>query len=98
MPASCVTGEPGKGFQGEGPGIGPLRKGELGAFGYHDVKHLPTKTRRAALRKAVDKYGALSIFRKLNAVAIYDRNTAKQASRIFLSDRNWVRRTYMKRR
>ena len=47
--------------------------------------------RHAALRKAEAKYGALSLFRKLNALFVYTKNSAPASSAIFLADRNWVR-------
>jgi hypothetical protein len=76
------------------PGIGPLKKGDLTQFGYVKVQTLPTETRHAALRAAVDAYGSLTVWRKLNAIAIYSRFRASEASRIFLKDRNWIRRTF----
>lgn len=78
-----------------GPGIGPLKKGELGQFGYHGVRSLPKKTRHAALGKAVSTYGALTTFRKLNALYVYTRRTSPSSSVLFLRDRNWVRAHYM---
>jgi len=77
------------------PGIGPLKKGELGQFGYHEVRSLPKDTRHKALGKAVVKYGALSTFRKLNALYVYTRKSSPSSSAIFYRDRNWVRAHYM---
>jgi len=78
-----------------GPGIGPLKKGELGQFGYHKVRSLATSTRHMALGKAVAKYGALTTFRKLNALYVYTRKASPSSSAIFYRDRNWVRTHYM---
>jgi hypothetical protein len=88
--AACVkdVGKPGKGEQK----IGPLRKGELKKFGY--VYRLPASERRAALAKAVKAYGALSTYRKLDAVAKLTLRTAPEASKIFKEDRDYVRKTY----
>ncbi len=80
----CVTG-------GD---IGPLKKGVLSSTGY-SVKN-KTQTRRKSLRKLVKKEGALKAFRQLNAVAVYDKNSAPTKSRTFKRDRNWIRRTFMK--
>jgi len=77
------------------PGIGPLKKGELGQFGYHQVRSLPKDTRHKALGKAVAKYGPLTTFRKLNALYVYTRKSSPPSSAIFLRDRNWVRAHYM---
>ena len=93
VPSSCIkdVGVSGKGFQGEGPGIGQLKEGELSKFGY---EHVAARTRRhAALTKAVKEYGWLTVFRKLNAVYVLTKNTSPAASIIFLRDRNWVRQT-----
>lgn len=68
--------------------IGRLRKGELAKFGYsfrtsEDVRH-------KALRQAVDEYGVLGVYRKLDAVAKLSKSRLPDASRIFKNDRNWV--------
>ena len=74
-------------------GIGPLLKGKLGQYGYSTKK---TETeRKTALAQAVRDYGATSIFRSLNAIATYNKNTNPEASKIFLHDRDMVKRNYM---
>lgn len=94
--ARCVKdrGLPGKGYQGKGPGIGKLREGELSQFGYSGVSKLSEAQRHTALKKAVAAYGALSLWRKLNAVAVYTKHTSPGVSRIFKSDMAWIRSTY----
>ena len=94
--SACISnvGLSGKGFQGKGPGIGELKEGELSQFGYDHVVKMSTTDRRAALRKAVAKYGSLTVWRQLNARSIYTRNTSPASSLLFLRDRNWVKRTY----
>jgi hypothetical protein len=89
------VGRPGKGYRGSdgNPGIGPLREGELSQFGYSNVVKTSAKTRRNALKKAVKKYGSLSVRRKLQAVATYTKNTSPVASKIFKSDIAWIKRT-----
>jgi hypothetical protein len=96
-PASCITnrGNPGKGLPSGEPGIGPLRKGDLAKFGYDHVTSMSAPRRHIAIAKAVKAYGALTVFRKLNAVYVYTRNTAPAASRIFKEDRDWVKTKYM---
>lgn len=86
----CVkdTGLPGKGEES----IGPLRKGELAKYGY-TVKEGEDK-RRNALRKSVDNYGALGVYRKLDAVSKLTERTIPEASKIYESDRNWVKRKF----
>ena len=82
------------GVAAKGPGIGELKEGELSRFGYDKVVTMSAKDRHAALTKAVNEYGALTVFRKLNAISVYTRHTAPESSRIFLLDRNWVKRTF----
>lgn len=97
VPAALIkdVGRKGKGYHGSdgNPGIGPLREGELSQFGYSNVVKTSAKTRRIALKKAVKKYGSLSVRRKLQAVATYTKNTSPVASKIFKSDIAWIKRT-----
>jgi len=74
------------------PGIGPLRKGNLSRFGYDHVATMPESRRHTALRAAIRIYGTMSVWRKLNAVYVYTRNTAPASSAIFKADRDWVMR------
>ena len=71
--------------------IGTLKKGLLIKFGYQNVTQLSEQQRHEALKKAIRAYGALSVFRKLNAVYVYNRKTNPSHSRIFKTDRDWVR-------
>lgn len=93
VPAACIKnrGLPGKGPT-EGEGFGKLRKGELIKYGYQ--YRLSDALRHAALKRAIDRYGALSVYRKLDAVAKLSVRTAPDASNIFAKDRNWVRGHY----
>jgi len=72
-------------------GIGKLRKGDL--LGYHAA--LPLAKRHAVLRTAVAKFGALSVFRKLNAIYVYNKISSPASSATFLVDRNWIKATFM---
>ena len=45
-----------------------------------------------ALHAAIKKYGGLSTYRKLNAVAVYTKRTSPAASKTFKADRNYVGR------
>ncbi len=90
VPAACIKdrGLPGKGPR-EGEGIGKLRKGELIKYGYQ--YRLSDALRQKALKKAIKRYGPLSVYRKLDAVAKLSLRTAPDASSIFSRDRNWVK-------
>ena len=91
--ASCIKN---RGLSGKGPkngkGIGKLRKGELIKYGYQ--YRLSDSLRQTALKKAVKHYGALSVYRKLDAVAKLSVRTAPDASNIFVRDRNWIRENF----
>lgn len=91
--SACVKdlGKPGK-LPAGAQGIGPLRKGELRAYGYS--YKLPEDKRRAALQRAISKMGALDIYRKLDAIAKLSERSAPAASASFSTDRNWIRATY----
>ena len=93
VPPACIKnrGLPGKGVR-EGEGIGKLRKGELIKYGYQ--YRLSDSLRQAALKKAIKRYGALSVYRKLDAVAKLSVRTAPDASNIFVKDKNWVRENF----
>lgn len=79
-------------FPGE-KGIGKLKTGSLSRYGYDpDYDEL---TRHTALQRAAQKYGALTLFRKLNAVAVLTRNTDPYRSTIYLADRDWVKYMFM---
>jgi hypothetical protein len=86
----CVkdTGLPGKGEKK----IGPLRKGELSRYGY--TLKISEKERHKSLKKAVEKYGALGVYRKLDAVAKLTSRSVPEASKLFEKDRDWVKETY----
>lgn len=91
--AKCIKGR-GKNPSKKGPKlIPPLRRGELKAFGY--ATNLPANKRHAALAKALEKYPALSVFRKLNAVQVLTRNTAPKSSAVFGQDKAWVKKHYL---
>jgi hypothetical protein len=68
--------------------IGPLRKGELSKFGYSF--RTSEEARHKALRQAVDEFGVLGVYRKLDAVAKLSKTSIPEAARIFKADRNWV--------
>lgn len=93
VPAACIIdkGKKGEGVPG-GKGVGPLRKGELTKFGY--TTRLPGEQRHKAMEKAIAEYGALSIYRKLDAVAKLSLRVAPEASKTFKADRDWVMKKY----
>jgi hypothetical protein len=91
--ASCIKnrGLPGKGVK-NGEGIRKLRKGDMIKYGYQ--YRLSDSLRQSALKRAIQKYGSLSVYRKLDAVAKLSQRTAPDANKIFIRDRNWVKENY----
>jgi hypothetical protein len=88
--AACVkdVGLPGKSKQS----IRPLRKGEISKYGY-SMRETEEK-RHKALRKAIEEYGALGVYRKLDAVAKLTERTIPEASKIYSKDRNWIKESF----
>ena len=92
VPASCVQDVGAKGKSATTSRIGPLRKGELKKHGYS--YKLPEDSRHIALTKAIQEFGPLNTYRKLNAVAKLSVASVPKASQIFAADRNWIRTMY----
>jgi hypothetical protein len=88
------VGAPGKGYAQGKPGIGRLRSGELAKYGYTEVQKLSESARHTALARAIEEFGALGVWRKLNAVSVYTRRVAPSASRVFKADMDWIRVKY----
>ena len=70
--------------------IGPLKEGLLKKVGYSVTARV--SRRRAAVKRAVKKYGKTSTIRKLNAVAVYTRRTSPAKSRAFRSDMKFAQK------
>jgi hypothetical protein len=83
------------GLPGKGPGLfGPLRKGELAKHGYSFRRS--NSERHAALRKAIEEYGASGVYHKLDAVTKLFMRTKPKISKRFGEDREWVHRQMRK--
>jgi hypothetical protein len=73
-------------------GIGPLKKNKLTKYGYHfDINK---KDRAVALSKAIKEYGALSVYRSLNAIAVYNKNTHPEMAKVSKEDRDMIREKF----
>jgi hypothetical protein len=75
----------------------PLRQNvSLAVFGYTEVAKMSRYARHRALSRAV-KAGEppLGLFRRLNALMIFFKNSKPRLSKIFKSDRNWVKLKFM---
>jgi len=82
-----------RGKKGRGKKLIPVKRGRLSKYGYATNKS--AKERHKALRKAVQAYGALSVYRMLNAQVVLRKRTQPKQRRIFKADRDWVKRTFM---
>ena len=89
----CVKdlGLPGKGPT-SGKGIGPLHKGELAKYGYSYAAS--EAQRHAALKSAVEQYGQVGVYRKLDAAAKLMMRTVPKAAAVFRVDREYVRKSF----
>jgi hypothetical protein len=66
-----------------------LKKGDLTKYGYH--ADLSESARHEALKKARSEFSSLSLFRKLNAVYVLNKNRDKKRAATFKADANWVK-------
>jgi hypothetical protein len=82
-PTACV-----RGYTGPGKGIGKLKKGALSRYGYGTSK--TSRSRHIALNAAVKHDGALTVYRRLNALSTYTKRTAPATSKTARSDRAYV--------
>ena len=88
--ASCIKN---RGNTGKGPAvIGPLKQGDLKTVGYDHTDG--AEKRHRSLIKAVSEYGPLSTLRKLNAIAVLNKNVAPTRANTYRTDRNWISKTY----
>lgn len=93
---TCVSD---RGLPGKGTFRIPtvLERGDLKKYGYSNVKSLPRSERHSILREIIrDIRNPLSLFRKLNILATYNRNQDPSASKIFKDDATWVRENYVR--
>lgn len=75
----------------------PLRQNvSLGVFGYSEVAKMTAYARHRALSRAV-RAGEppLGLFRRLNALMIFFKNSKPRLSKIFKADRDWVKLKFM---
>jgi hypothetical protein len=81
------------GKPGKGPKLITIKeKGALTKHGYSTKKSIDA--RRRALAKAIREYGALSVFKKLNAQYVFRKRYDPRTASVFAADRDWVRDQY----
>jgi hypothetical protein len=72
--------------------IPPLKKGSLGKYGYSAESSV--QTRHAALKRAIKGISRNSVIRKLNAVAVLQKNKNPGVSKIFRADQQWISKNF----
>ena len=82
-PTTCV-----RGYTGPGKGIGTLKKGALSRYGYGTSN--TARSRHIALNAAAKHDGPLTVYRRLNALAVYTKRTSPTTSKVALSDRAYI--------
>src|SRR5580658_8052820 len=68
-------------------------EGSLTSLGYH--AHESAAVRHTALGKAINKYGASSVFKKINALSVFNKRVP-ELHRIYELDKAWVHRSISK--
>ena len=82
-----------RGRKGRGQKVIPVRKGKLAP--YHIS--LPEAERHRILARKVKTYGALSVFRALNAQVVFRKRIQRNEKAIFKKDAEWVRSKWLGR-
>lgn len=91
--AKRVYVEPAKSGRGKQV-IGKLRKGMLTMFGYRPKFSLDR--RRQALMRAIRKTPLGTLIKRLTAVSTLTKRTIPKVSRVYMRNRNWVKKQYKK--
>jgi hypothetical protein len=68
------------------------RHDTLGKHGYKDVKTLTKDDRHRALLRAIAEFGTTYVIRKLNVLAIYNKNKNPSLSKLFRDDIRFVQK------
>ena len=89
-PPVCIKSETGK---PHGTQLFVLEKGTLEKFGYSNVGSMTRQSRQTALSKAITEIKPLSLMRRLNALAVLNKDKNPKLSKIFKDDSEWVKTT-----
>lgn len=69
-----------------------LEKGTLSKFGYSMKNTM--KKRHISLKRAIKKIEPLSVYRKLNALYVLNKNKHPKNAHIFKKDAEWIKKLY----
>jgi hypothetical protein len=70
------------------------KKGALGKFGYHNIKHMEEKKRHTVLNKAIKREGYRKVIGHLTLVANYTYRSDPATHAILKRDQEWVSGLY----
>lgn len=70
-----------------------VRKGALEKFGYDNVKKLSAVQRHKALNEALKKIDPLSVYRKVNALYVFNKDKHPTEAALFEADKNYIKST-----
>ncbi len=71
-----------------------LESNVLGKYGYKNVKHMPSNERHRALDRALnDGRNPLSLFRRINALYVLNKNQDPKFATILQDDKDYIRTT-----
>lgn len=91
--ATCV---PDKGLPGKTPTkrkvLPKPTAGNLGQYGYHNIKSLTLDERHTALTKAVKRSSYATVIRRLNLLANLNKNSDPVLYKRLQLDMNWIRK------
>lgn len=90
---SCIVSRSGSHPGVKGEQLFILTKGELQEFGYENIKDMTKAQRHDALKQALTRIKPLSLFRKLNALYILNKDKDPTIASIFAEDRDWIKTT-----
>lgn len=88
--SKCIPSVTGKSIKGK-KDIVILEKGVLGKYGYDDVESLTKSQRHRALRKALKDIKPVSLFRRVMAIAILNKNRDPDLYKKFKDDAEWIK-------
>ena len=106
--ATCVKdmGKPGKTPESQKIRASVSDDIDLGAFGYKHITDLKAEERHNALKKAINHVAsskklskheaAVKVLRRINLIAILNKNTNVTTSQLMERDRNWISASYVR--
>lgn len=86
----CIKSQTGKSDKGEKL-IVLMEKDVLKKYGYDNIKLLSKTARQIALKKAIKENKALSVYRRIIAIATLNKNKNPELYKILRDDALWIK-------